>query len=238
MGNLLHNSLKFTPKGGTIKLQLELHDESALITVEDSGIGIDPEILPSLFKPFVQAPQSIDRRHGGLGLGLSVVKGLLDLHAGTVFVESQGKGMGCRFQVKLPVDHSSGPFALQVLPKNESLFKILLVEDQPDAALSLKKLLEVHGHQVLLATCGTEGLSLAMSEDPDAVICDIGLPDLDGYEVAKKLRQIPKFKSLHLIALTGYGQAADVNKAFEAGFDSHLTKPTSILAITEALNRV
>jgi signal transduction histidine kinase/CheY-like chemotaxis protein len=226
LGNLLHNALKFTPAGGTVLLSLARDDGQARLEVQDDGCGIDPALLPALFQPFSQGPQAIDRRQGGLGLGLSLVKGLVELHGGTVSAFSAGPGRGTRFTLFLPLAvprEEPAPAAAggaEVPPQ-----RILIVEDMRDAAESLEMLLTLAGHETRTAGSGQEALEIAAGQAPDVVICDIGLPDIDGYTLARRLREIPALRATRFVALTGYGQEEDVRRAHDAGFAVHLTKP-------------
>ncbi len=239
LGNLLHNALKFTPANGEVSVSLSAAGENASVEVRDSGYGIDPALLPSLFQPFAQGPQSLDRSQGGLGLGLALVKGLVELHGGTVHAGSEGSGKGACFTLLLPL----------ALPRDEPVelpgatqdgqarqHRILVVEDLRDAAESLEMLLTLAGHQVRIATSGREALEVAREHEPGVVVCDIGLPDMDGYTLCRKLREIPALRETSFIALTGYGQAEDVRRAYDAGFTVHLTKPVEPAVLRRALD--
>jgi PAS domain S-box-containing protein len=229
--NLLVNARKFTERGGRVSVELRaLEDGSALITVRDTGVGMDEKTLEMLFEPFAQATHSVGRSQGGLGLGLALVKGLVELHGGFVSAKSAGLGHGSEFQVRLPIlarssaEPSKEPAV--AAPKVRSQ-RVLVVEDDVDAAESLKLLLEPNGHQVAVAHSGAEGLRQARTQKPEVVLCDIGLPgDMDGYAIARALRADPELRSSYLIAMTGYGQDEDRRLAKEAGFDAFLTKPT------------
>jgi len=231
LDNLLDNARKFTPKGGRVSVSLK-HDgsaNSASIAVRDTGIGIDASLLPSVFDTFAQAEQSLDRSHGGLGLGLAVAKGLIELHGGTIRASSAGKGRGAEFVIEIPTEATAGPAEVAPvadLPVAKPL-RVLIVEDNVDSAHILQTLLEYHGYHVTVAYNGPAGVSAAKSERPDVVLCDIGLPGMDGYAVAGALRQSPETVSAHLIAVTGYGRDSDKRKALESGFDMHLVKPVN-----------
>lgn len=247
LGNLLHNALKFTAPGGRVHVSLAADAAHAKLTVRDDGAGIAPELLPQLFQPFTQGPQSPARTHGGLGLGLALVRGFIALHNGTVNAHSDGPGKGATFTIRLPL-HAGTEDAAAVsqpaptappesaTPNPQSKRRVLIVEDLRDTARTLKLLLSLDGHDV--RTVGTAADALAAAEDfrPEVVVCDIGLPDMDGYELCRRIRQIPAGQSARLIALTGYGQADDVARATAAGFDLHLTKPVDVptlrLAVT------
>jgi CheY-like chemotaxis protein len=206
------------------------------MTVRDTGAGIGPDMLPRLFQTFAQADRTLDRSAGGLGLGLAIVKGLAGLHGGTARAESPGLGRGSTFTVTLPTRAeapalSGPPPGTRPAPRR---LRVLIVEDNPDAADSLRMLLEVYGYQVTVAYTGPDGVKAAEEHRPAVVICDIGLPGMDGYRVARALRENPATAAARLIALTGYGQDEDRRRAREAGFDEHLTKPADP-AVLESL---
>ena len=239
LGNLLHNALKFTPADGKVFVSLAMEGEQARLEVQDDGCGIDPTLLPALFQPFSQGPQAIDRRQGGLGLGLALVKGLVELHGGTVRACSAGPGQGTRFTLLLPLAiprQEPAPAPAAAGEEGEAIphQRILIVEDLRDAAESLEMLLTLAGHDARIATSGQEALEIAAEHAPDVVICDIGLPDIDGYTLARRLREIPALRATRFVALTGYGQEEDVHRAHDAGFAVHLTKPVE----PERLRRV
>jgi signal transduction histidine kinase len=229
VSNLLHNSLKFTEAGGVVRLILAKEDNRAVISVEDSGAGIDPELLPRLFQAFVQGPQSLDRKGGGLGLGLSVVKGLVELHGGIIEASSDGVGRGTRMTIRIPLA-AGGELAAVSLnkplyPKTNAQRRVLVIEDISDAADSLRKALEHVGHEVWVAHSGADGIAKATTHNPDVVICDIGLPDMDGKEVCRKILALPLALRPKMIALSGYGQKDDIERSLAAGFHHHMTKP-------------
>lgn len=238
--NLVSNAAKFTDRGGEVVVAVEPRGPEALVTVRDTGIGIEPDLLPRLFDPFTQADKSLDRSRGGLGLGLALVKGLTELHGGTVSVASQGIGQGSLFTVCLPT--TPEPPALAELPVEQPItaagrLRVLVVEDNRDAAESLRLLLHLCGCEVRLAYTGPDGVQAAIEMKPNLILCDIGLPGLDGYGVAQKLRgAFPGSDQPVLIALTGYGEEDDRRRAAEAGFDRHYTKPVDP-AIIQALLR-
>jgi signal transduction histidine kinase len=239
LGNLLHNALKFTAAGGAVAVSLAAEGERARLAVQDDGAGIDPDLLPSLFQPFAQGPQALDRRQGGLGLGLALVKGLVELHGGTVEAYSAGTGQGTRFTILLPL---ASPRQEPARPAEgaglASRHRILVVEDLQDAAESLAMLLTLAGHEVRVAASAREALAAAPEQGPDVVICDIGLPDMDGYALCRELRKLPGLNGTYFIALTGYGQSEDVRRAHDAGFAVHLTKPVEPARLREVLDRV
>lgn len=230
LGNILHNATKFTDAGGRISARLEAAESSrtATLTVRDTGIGMDPEMLTRVFEPFSQADQSLDRSRGGLGIGLALVKGLIEMHGGTVRAASEGPGRGSEFTLSLPLESRPLPAA----PPNGNkpgpalACRVLVVEDSPDAAESLRLLLSLMGHTVVVASTGPAGVKTAHEFRPDVVVCDIGLAGgMDGYTVARTLRQDPELSRAHLIALTGYGRIEDQERAVASGFDLHLAKP-------------
>ncbi len=236
IGNLLQNSAKFTSSGDSVRLSLDAVDRIAVLRVRDSGVGIDPEMLPRLFQPFSQADSTLDRRLGGLGLGLALVKGLVERHGGTVEVSSGGKGAGTEFVVRLPL--AAPPATREVsAPPPTRPRRILVIEDNADAAESLCLALEMAGHQVQVAHDGLSGLVRAREFSPHVVLCDVGLPDMDGYMVAKAMRAEPEIRETFLVALTGYGLPEDQQRTADAGFDAHLTKPASIEQIQDVIAR-
>ncbi len=228
-GNLLNNAAKFTPAGGRVSLSLRAERDRALAHVQDTGPGIAPELLPSVFEPFTQGKQTLARSEGGLGLGLSLVKGLVTLHGGEVAVAS-GEGTGSDFFVSLPLARA----AAEVEPRPEapappavartSRHHVLVVDDNHDAAESLGELMQMLGHEVELAFDGPSAIAEAGRTHPDLVLCDLGLPGMDGYQVARELRA-REGGALRLVALSGYAQPEDVERAIEAGFDAHVAKP-------------
>ena len=228
VGNLIHNAIKFTDQGGHIHVALR-HDaslERAELSVRDTGIGIAPEMLPQLFDVFSQADRSLVRSRGGLGLGLALVRGLVELHGGEVTVASPGLGRGTEFTIHLPLakppSQTAGVQAAQVRSPRR---RVLIVEDQPDTLQTMKLLLESLGHEVHAASNGEEGIHVARQTHPDVIFSDIGLPGMDGYALAREIRNDPQMQSVYLVAMTGYGQKSDQHRAQEAGFDRHLTKP-------------
>ena len=228
LGNLLHNACKFTEKGGAIIVKLESkRPRSAVLSVTDSGMGMEPEMLTWVFEPFRQADRTLDRSRGGLGLGLALVKGIVELHGGEVTASSAGLGRGSMFTIQLPLDHAE---ALVVSPRFErdgksSLYRVLVIEDNAKAAENIRKLLEMSGHRVETAYSGPEGVEAALEFRPQIVLCDIGLPGMNGYDVAQALRQQVGLGDAHLIAVSGYAQ--DQRRAQEAGFNAHIIKPVN-----------
>ena len=238
LGNLLSNAGKFTDSGGRVTAGLRAGGDRAEIVVEDTGIGIEPEMLGNLFETFSQADRSLARSRGGLGLGLALVKGLMDLHGGEVEAASAGLGRGSRFTLRLPLAAAQDATEEETAPpaRVNGSRRILIIEDNADAAESLQMLLELSGFEVTTAADGTSGLETARRFHPDVVLCDIGLPGgLDGYGVARELRADSAFQSVRLIALTGYGQAEDQRRAYAEGFDLHLTKPVDPVRLKDLL---
>jgi PAS domain S-box-containing protein len=230
LNNLLDNAVKFRNGGNRVgvRLSVDASRTQAVIEVQDEGMGIDPGLFPRLFEVFAQADRSLDRTRGGLGVGLSVVKGLVELHGGDVRAASRGVDRGTAFTVRLPLKDELPAISDAPDPAPERTtepLRILVVEDNRDAADSLRMLLELLGHAVTVAYSGPDGVQAARAWRPDVVLCDIGLPGLDGYGVAGELRHDPATARARLIAVTGYGRDEDRQRAREAGFDHHLTKP-------------
>jgi PAS domain S-box-containing protein len=235
--NLLHNASKFTDAGGLVHIHLEEDSGEAVLTVRDTGIGMNAEVLGQLFEPCSQASQSIDRSRSGLGLGLALVKGLVELHGGTVRAASAGPGQGSAFTVRLPLCRPvPGPEtdAPAAAPAGRPL-RVLVVEDNRDAAESLRILLELDGHQVEVAHDGNAGVEAARLFCPEVVLCDIGLPGgMDGHAVARALQTEGGSRAV-LIALSGYGQQEDQHLSRQAGFEHHLTKPVDPATLRQLL---
>jgi CheY-like chemotaxis protein/anti-sigma regulatory factor (Ser/Thr protein kinase) len=238
VGNLLNNACKFTDKGGRISLRVEREGEQAVIRVKDNGIGIAAEQAPRLFEMFTQLDTSLERSRDGLGIGLTLVKTLVELHDGTVEVHSDGLGRGSEFVVRLPILPAE-PMPLSSSTRDASRpgsgRRILIVDDNEDGALSLAMLLKLEGHETHTAHDGLEAVAAAERIRPDAVLLDIGLPGLNGYEVCRRIRQQPWGKDIVLVALTGWGQEEDRHRSTAAGFDTHLVKPVDHDALAELL---
>ncbi|HYC43294.1 MAG TPA: response regulator [Noviherbaspirillum sp.] len=226
--NLLNNAAKFTPSGGSIGLHLYREGDNAVIRVEDSGIGISAINLPSLFQLFSQADHLPDRTPEGLGIGLALVKALVEMHGGSVIARSEGSGKGSVFEVRLPTREASPHVTVDnpVAPDRGS-FRILVVDDNLDSADSVASLLEARGHSTRTANDGSNALAIAEQFLPQVIILDIGLPVMSGYEVARRLRGTAGCKESAIIALSGYGQEIDKYKAHDAGFDAYLIKPAA-----------
>lgn len=240
LGNLIHNAHKFTDESGHIlvSLRADRDGRSAIITVRDNGIGMDRETLRSIFDAFSQADRSLDRSRGGLGLGLALVKGLVELHGGTVCVSSEGLGRGTEFRVQLFLDKTAEPAAPkpQRTPVKGKSCRVLVIEDNVDGAESMRMLLKHLGHDVRVAHTGPTGVLAATDWTPEVVLCDIGLPGgMDGYAVARALRENSNLDGLMMVALTGYGRDEDQQRAKEAGFDYHMTKPIDFGALQQTL---
>jgi CheY-like chemotaxis protein len=235
--NLFDNARKFTNAGGTISLRLRRYGEEARLALQDTGIGIAPKMLARVFETFTQAEGSHERSRAGLGLGLSLVKGLVELHHGTVEVTSEGVGSGSTFTIRVPVHPGSEPtLEATRAPVRGKSFRILLIDDNRDAVETTQILLELEGHTVDIAFTGPEGIDVARQFTPDVVLCDIGLPGgMDGYAVARILREDSTLSSVYLIAISGYGRAEDQRRAREAGFDLHLIKPVDPAEMQRAL---
>jgi signal transduction histidine kinase/ActR/RegA family two-component response regulator len=238
--NLLTNAAKYTNKGGQITVSASVEDADAVVRVRDNGIGIAADMLPQLFDKFVQERQALDRSRGGLGLGLSIARSIASLHGGSVTASSDGVDQGSEFVVRMPLAPQLAPTPAPP-PRNDSpgmcpRRRVLLVDDNPDVLESLRTLLEVHGHEVETAADPATALRTSQHFFPDIAILDIGLPGMDGYELAAELRQVPGFASTHLVAMTGYGQAADRTRSQAAGFAAHLVKPVSASQLYALLN--
>lgn len=238
VGNLLANAVKFTPVGGktTVTVQTEVARGEVAVRIHDTGRGIAPELLSRLFEPFTQADSSFDRKLGGLGLGLSIVKGLVEMHGGSVTVHSDGVGKGATFAITLPLDTATAAAPPRRTVDAPSVARrILVIEDNVDAAESLSEALTLSGHTVEVALTGPSGLEKARAFRPDVVLCDIGLPEIDGYEMARRMRADPDLRGMRLVALSGYASPEDVAKAKRAGFDTHLAKPSSLAKVESAI---
>lgn len=231
LGNLLSNAARFG--SSATEVVLSAGGGEALLAVSDNGAGIAPDHLPHIFEPFFQAPQSLARRTGGLGLGLAIVRKIVELHGGRISAASAGPGLGSRFALTLPLAAPSEPAPPAAQRVDAAQQRILVVDDNEDAAASTARLLEQMGHRTRIAHNASQGLALAAEFAPDAAVLDIGLPDMDGYALAAILRA--RARPMRLIALTGYGQHTDVERALQAGFDIHLSKPAGLDDLRNAL---
>ena len=225
--NLLNNAAKYTEQGGRIQMSIQRRGGEALVSVKDNGVGIPAHMLPKVFEMFTQVDRNLERAQGGLGIGLSIVKRLVEMHGGSVSVESDGPGMGSEFVVTLPeVLSVAQPNVREGEPvRPSSNHRILVVDDNVDAALSLAMMLRLMGNEAKTAHDGLEALDVAAVYQPDLILLDIGMPRLNGYDTAKRLRQQPWGKNMTLVALTGWGQEEDRRKSEQSGFDAHLIKP-------------
>jgi CheY-like chemotaxis protein len=224
--NLLGNALKYTPAGGTVRVAAAAEGESAVLRVADTGIGIAAELLPRIFDLFTQGDRGLERSQSGLGIGLTLVKRLVEQHGGSVEARSAGAGHGAEFTVRLRrIEAAAGGEAVAVAPGAPRVpRRVLVVEDHADAREALRMMLEVAGHEVYEAEAGVTGVDAALRVRPDVAIVDIGLPGMDGYAVARRLRADADWP-MRLIALSGYGQAEDRQRSADAGFDAHIVKP-------------
>jgi PAS domain S-box-containing protein len=237
--NLLNNAARYTPRGGRIALRAERRSGSVVVTVTDTGIGIPAEALPRIFDMFSQVDRSLERATGGLGIGLALVKALVEMHGGTVEASSAGLGKGSEFVVTLPVA-SDGPAHVKShegVQRTSGKLRILVADDNPDSADSLAMLLRYSGHEVYTSYDGLEALEAVVKLRPEVVLLDIGMPKLNGHEVCRRIREHPWGQTVTIIAVTGWGDGQTRNRAKEAGFDGHLTKPVDYGALTELLVR-
>ncbi len=237
IGNLLHNAAKFTSNGDKTLVTVEKTQE-AVITVQDTGRGIPSTILPNLFTPFVQVDNSLDRSSGGLGLGLAIVKGMVELHGGNVTAYSEGLGYGTQFTIRLPIISIDEEQKAEVNRASARSLRILVIDDIPDIVEILCSLLGHLGHETIGALNGPEGINKAKEFRPEVVICDIGLPGINGYEVARNFTSNKELKDTFLIALSGYAQPNDLERAREAGFKKHLAKPVDLNTLELTLAEV
>jgi signal transduction histidine kinase/ActR/RegA family two-component response regulator len=243
--NLLQNAIKYTPRGGRLWVSVETAGDQALLRVRDTGIGLAPEMLQAIFEPFSQVESSRQHSEGGLGLGLPLVRSLVEMHGGRVEAVSDGTGRGSEFVVRLPLlaeDRRTAPSRRQAPPRlirrqvaEAGGVHILIVEDNEDGRESLRELLELWGHHVSVAGNGPEGVEMAFSIRPEVALIDIGLPGLDGNEVARRIRELLSGHDIALIAMTGYGQPEDRRRALQAGFDRYLVKPVDPAELSRLL---
>jgi len=243
LSNILNNAAKYTPHGGSISLTAGRENAEVVIRVRDSGVGIPAAMLPRVFDLFTQVDRSIDRSEGGLGIGLTLVRKVMELHAGSVQVFSEGTDRGSEFVLRLPAlpaeetaaqKQSSGSNrSSTATPRN-----IVVVDDNVDCAKSLAVLLKTLGNTTRIAFSGTQALEMIGNDPPDMVFMDIGLPEMNGHEVARRLRKNARLDRCHLVAISGYGQETDIQTSVEAGFDCHLVKPMTLENLLELLNRL
>jgi two-component system CheB/CheR fusion protein len=243
IANLLHNSAKFTPNAGKIFIRAEESGGWLRLSIRDTGAGISPKVLSHVFEVFVQGAPPIDRPQGGLGLGLALVRRLVELHGGTVEALSEGPGRGSEFVVRIPVADAAAPKSASADAAATGMLRsargrrILIVEDNADARETLCLLLEGDGHEVRAVGDGARGLAEARAFVPEIALLDLGLPGLDGYSVAKELRSLEQCSGMLLVAISGYGQPQDRAKSKAAGFDEHLVKPVDPQRLREFLGQ-
>jgi PAS domain S-box-containing protein len=239
ISNILNNAAKYTAPGGRLTLSVTVDAQNVHVGVRDNGVGIDPDILPYIFDLFTQAERTPDRSQGGLGIGLALVKSLVALHGGTVRATSDGIGLGSEFCISLPrlaaLDGAADDDASSAGVQAPGALRVMVVDDNVDAAQMLAALLEVQGHAVCVEYDGKGALAHAQRDCPDVLLLDIGLPDMDGYELARRLRSQPESAGATLVALTGYGQSQDRKEAEQAGFDHYLVKPADLDQVNEVL---
>jgi two-component system CheB/CheR fusion protein len=248
--NLLNNAAKYTPRGGHVRLRTGVEESMAVIRVSDDGAGIRPDMLESIFELFVQSRRTLDRAAGGLGVGLTLVRSLITMHGGTVSAHSRGEGQGSEFVVRLPLARGGVPAAPEAVaspdldgpPPGRARLpeeaRVLLVEDNADSREMLSELLALSGFKCRTAENGPEALALMEEQAPDVAILDVGLPGMDGFQLARRIRDSPTLKETFLIALTGYGQPSDRLSSQEAGFDAHLVKPVRVEVLLELLEKL
>jgi signal transduction histidine kinase/PAS domain-containing protein/ActR/RegA family two-component response regulator len=240
VGNLVTNAAKYTEPGGRIVVRGAREGDEIVLSVRDTGLGIAPEVLPKIFDVFVQAPQALDRSEGGLGLGLPIVRSLVELHGGTVSAHSDGAGKGSAFVLRLPAS-TQQPIAAapEVVPERASAdgsLAVLVVDDNADLLDIMVRSLEILGHQPHGAVDGTAALELAGRVQPQLAFLDLGLPMIDGYELARRLRAVPGLDRIHLVAITGYGQSSDRARTTDAGFAAHVVKPIGIDTVSRLID--
>jgi CheY-like chemotaxis protein len=238
--NLLNNAAKYTPRQGRIELTVEGTTTEAIVTVSDSGIGIPADKLDRVFEMFAQINNGSEYGHTGLGIGLTLVKRLVEMHGGSVEVQSGGRNLGTTFQVRLPVlpvasSPTDGARSIGRASPSAAKRRVLVVDDNADALESLSRLVNLMGNDVRQAHDGLEAIDVARSFRPDIVLMDLGMPNLNGYEAARRMRQEPWARDVSLVATTGWGQEEDRRRTAEAGFDRHLVKPIEITSLREVL---
>jgi CheY-like chemotaxis protein len=233
--NVLHNASKFTPSGGAIRcavVPLPAADiPRVAITISDTGIGISKDMLPRIFEMFTQAESSIERTHGGLGIGLALARRLAEMHGGEITAQSDGPGQGSTFTITMPVCETLGARASLPLDAPRVASRVLIIDDNRDAANTMAMLVDELGGSTRMAHDAASGLAAVEEYRPDIVFLDIGMPDIDGYEACRRLRQRPSEKGMVIVAVTGWGQPQDKQRALDAGFDAHLTKPVDLEAL-------
>jgi CheY-like chemotaxis protein len=240
IGNLLQNAAKYTEPGGTIEVEGRREGPDMIVRVKDNGRGIAPERLSSMFELFVQGDQVPDRSRGGLGIGLTLVRSLVQLHGGTVDAQSDGPGRGSEFVIRLPASAREVPRPSEQQPepfgeKRHQRRRVLIVDDDRDAAEMLAQALEGAGHEVRQEHDGMSAVVAAAQFQPDVVLLDLGLPGMDGIEVARRLRAYPQLAGVRIVALTGFGQGSDRKRSAAVGIESHLLKPVDVATVMEAI---
>ncbi|HKO68854.1 MAG TPA: ATP-binding protein, partial [Burkholderiaceae bacterium] len=236
--NLLDNAIKYTPSGGKIWISLQPEGTKAILEISDTGLGMPPELIDRVFDLFVQGERTLAREPGGLGIGLTMVQRLVELHDGTVRAKSEGVNHGATFTIELSaIEPPSKVSEVSPLIETAMTRRILIIEDDDDARDSLAELLRLDGHDVMVASSGVDGVASASSSSPDFVLIDIGLPDIDGYEVARRLRSNFATARVRLVAVTGYGTQEDRRSALAAGFDEHLAKPVGLESLKALLSK-
>jgi CheY-like chemotaxis protein len=238
--NILTNAAKYTPENGHIDVRLDVRDEHVEFSVRDDGVGMSEELLPHVFELFTQGERSPDRSQGGLGLGLALVKSLVELHAGRVLAYSDGPGRGSTFVVRLPrlaVAMPEEAFDRMAVGTPRAPLRLLVVDDNADAAKVLSLLLEALGHVTIVEHDAQRAIERAREQAPAMLFLDIGLPDMDGYELVRRLRALPQTANAVFVAVTGYGQAGDRQRALQAGFDHHVVKPLELDKLREPARR-
>lgn len=241
VSNLINNAAKYTPEGGHIAVTVQPAGLEAEIIVSDNGLGIAPDMLPRVFDLFTQVDVHLDRSQGGLGVGLALVRKLIEMHGGTTIAESPGVGQGSRFTVRLPQSRRAAPEGAPAgiaSPGPVRALDILIVDDNIDSAQTTRWMLDLSGHRVAISHDGREAIAIAAADPPDVIFLDIGMPGMDGYEVCREMRRIPALDNTVLVAQTGWGQESDRQQAFEAGFDNHVTKPVSLDLLTRLLGEI
>jgi CheY-like chemotaxis protein len=225
--NLLNNAAKFSPRSTEIRVETSVDGAFAVVAVEDEGVGFEQQVAASLFDPFVQMNPTLERSAGGLGMGLTIVRRLAELHGGSVHASSEGPGKGSRFVVRLPlaarnVEERPG---FRHTARSSGGRRVVVIEDNPDIRETLQMLMNIWGHDVTMAGDGRSGIDLVLRQRPDVALIDVGLPGMNGYEVARAIRRAMPNDTIRLVAVTGYGQSADREEAMHAGFDAHVLKP-------------
>ncbi|HWV14882.1 MAG TPA: CheR family methyltransferase, partial [Cellvibrio sp.] len=239
IGNLLQNCAKFTPAKGSTSISLSTKSKSALIRVADTGVGMSAELLENLFQPFIQGETNLDRSKGGLGLGLALSKRLIELHKGSITAHSDGPGKGAEFEILLPqVSPEKSQAPIEPSDAQKTIGRILIIEDNIDSANTLRDVLQLSGYDTSVTYDGATGIQLIHEQLPAIVICDIGLPGTNGYEIARHVRTDKSLDNISLIALSGYAMSEDIDRAIQAGFNYHLAKPAEISELEEIFNRI